>query len=192
MTPEPDKRELERRLADERRAAAEAATAEAEPDAEPEVPELHEDEVEPEPDVEPEAEVEQGMTDEQRAKQLGRTMDRFELELRELFGEAEALTPCPMDGALGFMVPGMLELKVNEKYKRCPVCNGHGAVLTGSIAEGKQTADCPRCGARGYLEKIEQGETQSTEPTNGNGEAAADDGYGVPAWMGNPNIGATP
>lgn len=155
------------------------------------------DDDEPEPETEPEPEPEttvddadDGMSDELRARRLGKLVDKFEADLCELLDETGPLTPVPMDGAVGFMFPGMLELKTNDRYRRCSVCNGHGQVLTGSMADGRQTADCPRCAGRGYLEQLDQHE--QTADTKGTDAAAVDPdaGFGVPAWMGDPSINA--
>jgi hypothetical protein len=130
-----------------------------------------------------------GRTDEQRAKQLGGLMDDFESSLRDVLGADEPLVPVPMEGALGFMLPGALELKPHERFRRCVVCNGHGQVLTGSIADNQQTADCPRCSGRGYLERLDEPQP----PTDGvqgatNGAGDDDAAFGVPKWMGDPGI----
>ena len=186
MTPEPDKDELQRRLDEERaQAAREARQGNGDPGDE------HEDE--PEAEDEPQADEPEAVTEptpEQQAKRLGRVVGSFELELRELFGETEPLTPLSMDGAIGFMIPGMLEVKPNDKFRRCSTCNGHGQVLTGSLADGKQTADCPRCAGLGYLTRLEGDDVQPAAPTNGNNAVDPDAGFGVESWMGDPNIGA--
>ena len=149
------------------------------------------DEPAAEPVDEPAAEqVDEGLSMEAQAERLGELMDGFEAGLRELFGVAEPLVPVPMDGALGFMLPGALELKPHAKFRRCSTCNGHGVVVTGSLADGKQTADCPRCAGRGYLEKLDElNENAATSETAGNGATDDDAGYGVPKWMGDPGVG---
>lgn len=129
-------------------------------------------------------------TDDQRVKRLRKLMKGFEAELRDVLDADEPLTPVPMEGAIGFMVPGALDLRENDKFRRCPTCNGHGAVLTGSVADGQQTADCPRCGQRGYLERLpEQPASVDAAAANGNGDDDELAGFGVPKWMGDPNIG---
>lgn len=190
MPTQEEKRALQRQLDEERAAAAAAATAEVEPSDEPEdEPGDEEPEVEqleqPEADEEPEAK-----SDEQRVKELDVLMAGFEAGLRDVFGIEGELQQVPMDGAIGYMLPGALDLKEHEKYRRCSTCNGHGQVLTGSLADGKQTADCPRCAGRGYLERMEDVQ-QSTGEANGNGtgEGDPDAGFGVPAWMGDPSLG---
>jgi hypothetical protein len=184
-----DKAELERRLAEERSERANAAAATAEPgDDEPA------DEPEDEPGDEPEDEpadepAGEGPSMELQAEQLGELMDGFEAGLRELFGIAEPLPPVPMEGMFGFMLPGTLDYRTNDKFRRCSTCNGQGEVLTGSIADGKQTANCPRCDGRGYLEKLDEHEQQpAASETAANGAVDPDAGYGVPKWMGNPDV----
>jgi len=173
-------------------ADAEAAAAESEGEVKTGEPAAEQvDEPAAEQVDEPAAEqVDDGLSMEAQADRLGELMDGFETGLRELFGVAEPLVPVPMDGALGFMLPGALELKEHAKFRRCSTCNGHGVVVTGSLADGKQTADCPRCAGRGYLEKLEtlEGNDAASE-TAGNGAADADAGYGVPKWMGDPGVG---
>lgn len=190
MSQPESKTEIENRLAAER--AQRAAEAR---DDDPEHDDEHDEELDDELDDEhddvevDEAEVE-GMSDEQLGKAIGKLVDAFEADLRELIGAEEELTAVPMDGAVGFMLPGALVYNTHEKFRRCSTCNGRGEVLTGSLADGKQTADCPRCGGRGYLEKLDDepaGEEQGA--TNGTGAADPDAGYGVPTWMGDPNIG---
>ena len=191
MTQHDEKAELERQLGEERaQRAAEASDEPGDDELEEELEEEVEEEAEPEAEPEPEPDEEE-VSDELRARRLGRAVDAFELELRGIFGVDEPLEQVAVDGAIGFMVPGVLALKANEKYRRCPVCNGHGAVLTGSIADGKQTADCPRCAGRGYLERLENPTPPTAEQANGTGTGDDDAAFGVPAWMGDPNIGAT-
>lgn len=126
---------------------------------------------------------------EKQAREFRQLMDGFEADLRAFFGETEPLERVPMDGACGFMAPGSLVYKENDKFRRCGTCNGHGVVITGSLADGKQTADCPRCGGRGYLERLPDAPATPGEPTNGNAAHDDDDGFGVPSWMGDPSIG---
>lgn len=196
MTPTPGNDELERQLEQERADRARDAQQpagdpgdeqpdEAEADDEPEADDEADDDDETEVD-EPKAVKE--ISPEAQARKLGRIVDSFELELRELFAVDEPLTPLSMDGAIGFMFPGMLEVKPNEQFKACRTCNGHGQVLTGSLAEGKQTADCPRCKGLGYLIRDET-------PTAANGvEPSADNaddpdaGFSAPTWMGDTSI----
>lgn len=190
MEEQPDKQTLEARLAEERAAQARAAhtqlaSATGAPADEPE------DEPEDEPADEPADELAvDERSDEARAEELGLVVDAFEVALRELLGADLPLDPVPLDGAIGFMVPGALELKAHEKFRRCSVCNGHGQVLTGSLADSKQTADCPRCSGRGYLEKMEVEASDAEQgAANSSGAADPDAGYGVPKWMGDPAVG---
>lgn len=183
-----DTTELELERDAERQARADEANPEPDDDDDDE---LAEAEAEPsaDPDAEPADTVEQqSKNEDQLAEELGLLMQGFEAGLRDLFGVDEQLVEVPMDGAVGFMLPGALELKAHAKFKRCATCNGHGQVLTGSLAEQQQTADCPRCGGRGYLERLEQEQPpaeRAIEPAR-NGDD--DDGFGVPKWMGDPNL----
>jgi hypothetical protein len=135
----------------------------------------------------------QAKSDKQLADELGRVVGTFEAELCTIFGVEPPLVDVPMQGAIGYMLPGALELKANDKFRCCLVCNGHGQVLTGSLANEQQTANCPRCGGRGYLERL----ANHSPPTTTQNEPAAavsdDDAFGVPSWMGDPSIaGQTP
>lgn len=192
MPTQEEKKRLEQQRDAERAERARGATATVEPGDEPEA-EPGDEEPEAEPDEQPEADEEpEAKSDEQRVAELDALMAGFEAGLRDVFGIEEELQPVPMDGAVGYMLPGALVLKDHEHYRRCATCNGHGQVLTGSLADGKQTADCPRCSGRGYLERLPESQ-QQTVPTNGNGDGEVDPdaGFGVPAWMGDPAIGQT-
>jgi hypothetical protein len=135
-------------IADEEARRAEAETPDVDEAAEEEET-PPEEETPSEPEPAPELE---GLSDEERVKRLGQAVNRFERALQKLFGLEEPLQEVPMEGAIGFMLPGVLEMREHEDFRRCPTCNGHGRVLTGSVHEGDQTADCPNpnCRGRGY------------------------------------------
>lgn len=190
MDEQPDKETLERQLAEERAERAAAAAAEPEPNDDDQVVDDDDDQEEPTGDEPEEPSDDDDRSDELRAEQLGLVVDGFEAALRDVLGADEKLDPVPMDGAIGFMVPGALELKAHAKFRRCSTCNGHGQVLTGSLADQRQTTDCPRCAGRGYLEKTEElaGDGEQ-DATNGDGAVDPDAGFGVPKWMGDPAVG---
>jgi hypothetical protein len=171
--------------------AAAAATAETPPDDDDEHDDDEHDDDE-DPDAEPElaAPVElPAKSIEKQAREFGRLVDGFEAGLCELLEVDGPLVQVPMEGAIGFMLPGALELRAHDKFRRCAVCNGHGQVLTGSLADSQQTADCPRCGGRGYLERLEQQAPPAEgEPPAVNGTVDDDAAFGVPKWAGDPNI----
>jgi hypothetical protein len=160
----------------------------------------HREEPEPtdpeaEPEIEPEAPAGKEPTGEQMARSLDRIVNNFEKALTKLFEPDEPLQRAETPGVLGFVLPGFNALKPNDKFVRCDTCNGHGKVLTGAVNQENALADCPRCAARGYLEKLEPiaqpqpqpvltGPTAPVTPQTGNGQAE----YGVPAWMGNPEV----
>lgn len=173
-------------IADEEARRAEAETPDdGEAAEEEETPPEEETPSEPEPAPEPE-----GLSDEERVKRLGQAVNRFERALQKLFGLEEPLQEVPMEGAIGFMLPGVLEMREHEDFRRCPTCNGHGRVLTGSVHEGDQTADCPNpnCRGRGYWRR----ETQPQPPpapavAQANGPPNE---WEQPTWLGDTSIGA--
>ena len=186
-----DKAMLERELAEERaRRAREARAGGDEPTGdEPTGDEPTGDE--PTGDEPVDTDLVEEKSDEQRALELGLIVEGFEAALRDVFGADEPLVQLEMDGAIGFLLPGAVAFKANDKFRRCQTCNGHGAVLTGSIADGKQTADCPRCAGLGYLTRLEEGQGEARQQVGetGNGIVDPDAGFGVERWMGDPSIG---
>ena len=142
-----------------------------------------------------EAETETDDSPEQMMKQLERSLANFKKALVKLFGDDEPLEEIPQPGALGFMMPGYTAHRTHENFIRCDTCNGHGKVLTGSLAGENALANCPRCAGRGYLEKMVQPQQPQTVPVVTGPTAFVTqplsngaDEYGVPAWMGNPDV----
>lgn len=171
-------------------AEAEAREAEAETPDEPAEPDADDQEQDEQAETDEHVEKRAEPSAEQQVKQLDRAVGNFERALRKLFDFDGELEPVPLEGALGFMVPGVAAMRTHEKFKRCDTCNGYGQVLTGSLAANEATANCPRCAGRGYLEKLDR---LPPPPANvvaaaGNGEPAPADEYGVPSWMGNPQL----
>lgn len=179
------------------KAREEAERAEAENPDEPytgteQAPDEQEEE-EAQESEQPAAPEEPEPTAEDLAKQLDKVMTTFERGLKRVFGDEFQPVPIPMEGALGFLMPGTFEQKSHDNFRRCQTCNGHGVVLTGSLHTGDETTTCPdpRCKGRGYWTKQPPQATTEQPPTlvpvptqpQQNGEWGE-----APAWMGDPSL----
>lgn len=147
-------------------------------------------------------------TDDQLRK-LDNEQRRHENRVREIMGAHVAgFDACDHCGGVGLVPPGPRP-QTHENYKACDTCNGFGRVLTGSQRPGNEDVDCPSCRGRGYLERLtESGQpvvpaTPSAaaiapapvapvalEQADLNGGKQGDEVWGVPAWMGDPNLGS--
>lgn len=170
-------------------AAAEAAAAEAEQPDEDEEEQAAEEEQAGQP-AEPEPAAEPGHDAEALAKQLDREASRHERAVAKIVGAELPLTPCAMCDSLGYMPPGSEVPPAADWTRTCPACAGHGVRLTGSRVPASLTVECRACGGRGFQERTETPaptgvQLASSEPAAGNGAEQ----WGVPAWMGDPNIG---
>lgn len=139
---------------------------------------------------------------------FAREQERHEQVIRELMGaDVAAFVPCSHCQGIG-LTPPEPEPRTHEHFKACETCAGYGAVLTGSRRQGNELRDCPACGGRGYLEALNsQGQPlaggqgmpvpnaggavvlpvpEVAPPANG---AASEVTFGVPTWMGDPNVG---
>jgi hypothetical protein len=180
------------------KADAEAARAEAENPDEP-AAEPGTEPVETEPDEEEAAEeetpapepAEPAENPDALRKGVDRAVRAFHNKLCALF-DADGLVPVPVEGALGFMLPGFIEPKAHPNFTRCTTCNGFGKVLTGSLDPQHERATCPdeRCKGRGFWQKSGTPQPATgplavapppAEPENGEWAPA-------PAWMGDPNL----
>jgi hypothetical protein len=128
-------------------------------------------------------------------------------EVHSIMGHhVEGFVPCEYCGSVGLTPP--TAPRPHDNFRPCATCNGHGEVLTGSKREGYQSRQCPDCRGRGYLEKMVGGQPVSpdgppvaNEPTGaplvppvpvlagGDNGAGGEQSYGVPSWMGDPNLG---
>jgi hypothetical protein len=168
-------------LVEEEASAAEAETPdeEAAPDEEAESQEVEpQTQPDPEPSGDPTAED---------IKAFRAEHARHEKALRKMMGDDfDLLVECDVCGSMGYKPPD--QLRTNEKYIRCETCDGAANVLTGSRDPNWYTQPCPGCGGRGFLEKMP---AQPAGQPQANGEQQAAQ-YGTPAWMGDPNVSATP
>lgn len=141
-------------------------------------------------------------------KALENELVRHEKRVHEVMGEfAAGMVTCDKCNGIGLTEPGEPEpeLQPHEWFKACPTCAGVGVVKTGSVRPGNATVDCPACRGRGYLEALKDGQPLASAPslaapapapadaTTPPAGAPAETGeleFGVPAWMGNPNLGA--
>jgi hypothetical protein len=140
-------------------------------------------------------------------RELGKENERHEAAVHRIMGEFVAgFETCDGCGGSGLTPPGppAPAPKPHEWFKTCDTCNGFGQVLTGSLRAGNEARDCPTCLGRGYLEALDEqgaplaGANGAQSPPvelspvpNGAGAVApaAGDRFGVPSWMGDPNLG---
>lgn len=167
---------------------------------------------EPEDDDEPEqpaAGEELGEPSQEQLRKLEREQERHEKRVREVMGAHVAgFEPCEHCGGVGLLPPGP-KPQTHENYKPCETCNGFGRVLTGSQRPGNEDVDCPSCRGRGYLERLDANGQPivaqvpsaaaiapapvapvALEPAELNGAKQGEGTWGVPAWMGDPNLGS--
>lgn len=170
-------------------AAAEAAAAEAEQPDEEEEEQAGEEQAGEQP-AEPEGEPEPEADASALAKQLDREASRHERAVAKIVGAPLPLTPCPMCDSLGYMPPGSEVPPAADWTRTCPACAGHGVRLTGSRVPAAMTVECRACAGRGFQERAETpapaqvaAVEQAAQPANGA------ESWGVPAWMGDPNLG---
>lgn len=165
---------------------------------------------EPEPEEE-EAQPPDELGEEPSAKQL-KALDaecvRHAKRVHEVMGEfVSGFVACEACDGHGLTPPGPPPPRpqTHEWFKACETCQGFGEVLTGSIRDGQTSRDCPTCKGRGYLEALDgSGAALASQesavaagipappppaeppPASANGAAQT---FGVPAWMGNPELG---
>lgn len=180
-------------------ADAEAAKAEAEPPTEPTPEQPPQD-----PDAEPVTEPDEGAapgeeqpdvpTAEETVKALSRIERSLEAALRDVFQTDEPLVPVPLEGAIGYYMPGALTMRTHDDFRTCPTCNGFGEVLTGSHKNGEQAATCPdaNCRGRGYWKREQVPTPSSTMPQPQAAPANGAERWEQPAWLGDPTISAQP
>ena len=179
--------------ADEEAARAEAEEPEtetpAEPGAEPDADEEAETEDEP---SEPAPSGRKVKSPQERFQQAFAAFVKKAADVFEITPAEVQVAPHP--GVVGIMLPGYMEPRTHENYKRCETCNGLGKVLTGASTgdDSKDWHACPdgRCKGRGYWEKSSAvaqapatGPLAVQTPPEANGEYAE-----APAWMGDPNL----
>ena len=163
--------------------------------------------VAPEPELEhvgagySSAEEESGEPDAWRLEELQGAMTAHAADVQRIMGPFVAgWDTCSHCGGMA-VAPPEPELLENERFRRCPVCNGHAKVKTGSLAEQYALADCPGCGGRGFQERTDlpsNGAVQapppavlpalSPQPASGD-NGAAEPQWGTPTWMGDTSIG---
>lgn len=137
---------------------------------------------------------------------LEKELVRHEKRVHEVMGEfASGMVTCATCGGIGLAEPGEPEpeLQPHEWFIECEKCAGIGLVLTGSKRPGNSTVDCPGCRGRGYLEAIRDGQPLASGPSlaapapaelaTGETPAIAAPAespltFGVPPWMGDPNL----
>lgn len=175
-------------------------TEPANPDAEPSGEPTPEEEAEAEDGEAEQAEAKAGTgrSDKQTQAMFDRAVSAFRAKLADVF-EVDDVEPSQTPGVIGFLLPGFTEHKTHSNFQRCPTCNGWGRILTGSIREGEQEADCPdpRCRGRGYWRKADVPAppptpvAQVTGPTVFAGQPQQRNGaeeWETPTWMGDPNL----
>jgi len=161
----------------------------------------------PAPPAEPELTT--GEPTEKQLRDLDRETTRHVEKVRTIMGPFVAgFAECEKCSGYGIVPPGP-EPRDNPMFKACETCNGFGEVFTGSLREGHTSRNCPACAGRGYLEALDS----TGRPLAEGGAAAAlpviptpppapqlepmevsqggtETRFGVPAWMGDPNLGA--
>lgn len=173
--------------------AAETETPETEPVEQPPAdPTPEEDEAE-EQDEQPAEPEQKGGRQKDPRKEFDKAFTAFGKKLAAIF-ESDDLVPAPHPGVVGYMLPGFVEPRTHDSFRRCDTCNGLGKVLTGANT-GDETKDwhpCPdgRCKGRGYWQKSSSVEERpATGPLAVVAEPMANGEYAeAPAWMGDPNL----
>lgn len=140
-------------------------------------------------------------------RELGKENERHEAAVHRIMGAFVAgFETCEACGGSALTPPGppAPAPKPHEWFKTCDTCNGFGQVLTGSLRAGNEARDCPTCLGRGYLEALdEQGaplagangaqsppaELPPVASSDAAAAPAAGERFGVPSWMGDPNLG---
>lgn len=121
-------------------------------------------------------------------------------------GYVAGFEECEHCAGIGLVPPGP-KPQTHEHFRACETCAGFGEVLTGSRRAGNESRDCPGCGGRGYVEALDESGMplagrpagtvaggSASAPAQGPGDgsngqpASAADRFGVPAWMGDPNL----
>jgi hypothetical protein len=141
-------------------------------------------------------------------RELDVEQERHEQAVHEIMGAyVEGFVGCDQCNGVG-LVPPIPQPRTHPYFRRCQTCNGYGEVLTGALEGVNRSRACPACLGRGYLEAIgEGGAPLAGQPATAtmpaippaaattDGGAAGADGeggevtFGVPSWMGNPDIG---
>lgn len=170
---------------------------------------LSEREPEPEPEPAPEpTEPPSGEPTNAQFRALGKESDRHAAAVRKIMGPfAEGMVECEHCSGMG-LAPAGPEPQTHAFFKQCGTCAGFGLVLTGSSRPGNESRDCPECRGRGYLEALSESgaplaEAGAQPPAPGPSPAPAivpppaesaanghvEQRFGVPSWMGDPNLG---
>lgn len=120
-------------------------------------------------------------------EQLEKARQAYAKKVNAIRGEGRELPPCPACDGIGFDLTGggpPVQLKPHQHFRECHECDGVGKVLTGSHVPELETADCPGCGARGYVSlQVAPAHADGTAP-----ESGAEPVYGREPWMGDPNV----
>lgn len=143
-----------------------------------------------------------------RIAQLQEALDAHHRDVAAIMGPfVEGWQTCPHCDGIGLGEPEP-EVKENENFRECPVCNGYAKVKTGSRDPQFALAPCPGCGGRGFQQRTDRQDPNVAQPVvpppvsplpapaavdgavNGNGDQGADEAWGTPAWMGDPTIGS--
>lgn len=152
--------------------------------------------------------VELGEPSDKTLKALDAETTRHLKRVNELMGgHVAGFAECDKCGGIGLVPPGPSP-RAHEWFRSCDTCSGFGQVLTGSLREGQNARDCPRCKGRGYLEAIgSDGQALADKPgpapvatalpASAPAEGApapapvvqAEPTFGTPSWMGDPAIG---
>lgn len=102
-----------------------------------------------------------------------------------IMGPASAMfTECDKCDGSGLKPRGP-EPKQLDRFRTCPTCDGFGRVLTGAQDTAEWQVQCPGCGGRGFQERTGQ---PSTAAAPAPVAQATEEEWGVPSWMGDPNI----
>lgn len=141
-------------------------------------------------------------------KSLDAEQGRHEQRVRQIMGAyVDGFEACRECSGVGLVPPGPTP-QTHELFIPCETCAGFGEVLTGSLRQSYEQRDCPACLGRGYLERLEPdgspvappSGTQATPPPAASQLPPPDQfeqpappparpSYGVPAWMGDPQLG---
>lgn len=132
--------------------------------------------------------AEEGPSDEQVAAMTAENERHLEA-LRAIMGPAAGLfEECRHCEGVG-LAPRGPEPQQLDRYRTCPTCQGFAFVLTGAQETATWQVACPSCGGRGFQEKQTAAEGAQVPMT---APAAPAEEWGVPAWMGDPNIAPQP
>lgn len=139
---------------------------------------------EPEPDEQEEPAAPPAPPAPPDSEAIGRELERHLGAMGRLLGaEAAGYNVCAK--CMGWGISDEPEPPFDPDTAPCPRCESHGRTRTGSSDPQHAYRLCVRCGGRGYLERPPEATTPVAAYA---AQEAETNGFGTPAWMGDPNL----